>query len=100
MELIGRIQEVKEINIVNEKFSCQKFILNISVFDRYSGKLLNENYAEMQVNNKVINNLGEFKENDLVVVHFFINGRYVTDKDTGEIKFFQNLTAWKIELKK
>ena len=38
-----------------------------------------------------------FQEGQSVEVSFNVEGREYTDKNTGEIKHFNSLTAWRIE---
>jgi hypothetical protein len=98
MEIVGKIKEIKEVKVVSENFKCQKCILDLSVYDRYTGEL-QENFAEIQVNNKNVDELANFKVGEMVKVKFYVNGRYSVNETTGQELFFQNLICWKIEKK-
>ncbi len=98
MEITGKIKEVKEVKVISEKFSCQAFILDLSTFDKYTDEKV-ENFGEFQVNNSIIKELEKYEKEDLIKVSFYIKGRFVVNKDTGEEFFVQTLTVFKIEKK-
>jgi hypothetical protein len=98
MEIVGKLKEIKEVKEISENFRVQRVIVDLSIFDRYTGEL-QENFAEIQFSNKVIETLSAFKVGDMVKVHFYIKGAYVKSKASDDIIFVQNVVGYKIEKK-
>jgi single-strand DNA-binding protein len=53
--------------------------------------------VEFQLASRNLSELEKVKVNDKATVHFNLRGREWTKPDTGEVKVFNTLDAWKIE---
>jgi len=93
MILEGKIHEIQDTMQKTESFKVRNFVLDNG--DRYSP------YVMFQLTN---DNCGVFEdshiqEGDNVEVSFNVGGKDYKDKNTGETKYFNILTAWKIVLR-
>ncbi len=94
MEITGKLLEIREVKTFDSGFMVQEFVLDISRYNQLTGEVY-ENFALLQSANEKIDFTG-FKIGDAVKVSFGINGRKYEKE--GNVNYFQNLSAYKMEL--
>ncbi len=95
MEIYGLMLNRSEEKRHSDTFSTMDFYVDCSEFDRFSGRKY-DNILKFQVTNSNIDRLDSIKKDDRIKVHFKPQGR--TYEKDGEIKHFQTLNAWNVEL--
>jgi predicted SnoaL-like aldol condensation-catalyzing enzyme len=87
-EIKGNIFLIKDTQKVNDKFQKREFV--IVTEEKYPQHL------QFQCVNDKCSILESFAEGQSVIVHYNLRGnKYTTN--TGEVKYFVSLEAWKIE---
>ena len=90
IEISGVIFKIMETQQVTEKFSKREVILRVE-----DGKY--PQYCAFQMTGDRCSNLDEFSEQEEVKVTFNLRGREWTSPK-GEVRYFNSLDIWKIEL--
>ena len=95
---IRKITPVQEITGKSGKtFSKRTLVLDASRYDRYTGEKKFDNYPSVEFSGELMKTLDGFKEGELVVVSFDINGREVNDPQTGDVRYFNSIRGYRIE---
>jgi hypothetical protein len=90
-KLSGTIKVIGEKKEVSDKFSKREFVVTINESDKYPQDIM------MQLTNAKCDELNSFMEGQSVDVSFNLRGRAWTSPQ-GEVKFFNTIEAWRIEL--
>jgi hypothetical protein len=90
-KLTGTINVIGEKQQVSDKFSKREFVVTINREDKYPQDI------SMQMTNDKCDVLNSFMEGQDVEVSFNLRGRAWTNPQ-GEVKYFNTLEAWRIEL--
>lgn len=90
-KLSGTIKMIGEKKEVSEKFSKREFVVTINETDKYPQDII------MQLTNSKCDELNSFMEGQSVDVSFNLRGREWTSPQ-GEVKYFNTIEAWRIEL--
>jgi len=90
-KLSGTIKMIGEKKEVSEKFSKREFVVTINETDKYPQDII------MQLTNAKCDELNSFMEGQSVDVSFNLRGREWTSPQ-GEVKYFNTIEAWRIEL--
>lgn len=81
--ITGRIHRITPEQQITGKsgktFIKRTLVLDASRFDPYTGEKKFDNYPSVEFSGEVMKTLDGFKEGELVVVSFDINGREVND---------------------
>jgi len=85
----GTLKLIRPTQQVSEKFKKREFVLtdNSSQYPQHISLQATQEKCEL---------LNGFNEGDEVEVGFYLRGREWTDKNTGQVKFFNSLDAYKI----
>ena len=90
-ELKGTILKIFETVQVSDRFSKREFAVEYADNPKYPQQV------KMQVTGDRCAQLDDLAEGDTVIIAFNVRGREFTSKKTGEVDYFTNLEAWKIE---
>ena len=88
LEIQGTIIKIGETQQKSETFKMRQFILQTD--EQYSQKL------PIQFVNDNVTKLDGCQLGDQVVVGINVRGSEYADRNTGEMKYFVNLSAWRI----
>lgn len=91
MEVTGIIKVKYDTNVVSERFKKRDFVLTVEPGSPYP------QHVSFQVVQDKVSMLDSFNVGDEVKVLFNLKGREWTSPQ-GEIKYFNTIDAWKIEL--
>lgn len=99
--ITGRIHRITPEQQITGKsgktFIKRTLVLDASRFDPYTGEKKFDNYPSVEFSGEVMKTLDGFKEGELVVVSFDINGREVNDPQTGDVRYFNSIRGYRIE---
>jgi hypothetical protein len=89
-KLTGTVKQIGSTVQVTEKFKKREIVVTdtSSMYPQHVTFQLTQDKCDMA---------DMFDEGQSVEVSFNVEGREYTDKNTGEIKHFNSLTAWRIE---
>ncbi len=89
-KLTGTVKQIGSTVQVTEKFKKREIVVTdtSSMYPQHVTFQLTQDKCDL---------LDMFHEGQSVEVSFNVEGREYTDKNTGEIKHFNSLTAWRIE---
>jgi hypothetical protein len=89
-KLTGTVKQIGSTVQVTEKFKKREIVVTdtSSTYPQHVTFQLTQDKCDM---------LDAFKEGQEVEVSFNVEGREYADKNTGEIRHFNSLTAWRIE---
>jgi hypothetical protein len=90
-KLTGTIKMIEAKQEISEKFSKREFVVTINESDKYPQDIL------LQLTNAKCDILDSFMEGQGVDVSFNLRGRAWTSPN-GEVKYFNTLEAWRVEL--
>ncbi|MEK6879423.1 MAG: DUF3127 domain-containing protein [Nanoarchaeota archaeon] len=91
MQIHGKINRISATQQVSDNFSKREFVLEIDHTTQYPQMIL------LEFTNAKCDLLNKYSEEQEVRVDFNLRGRNWTNKE-GEIKTFNTLQAWRIEL--
>lgn len=90
IEMEGTLKYVSQLQGANTKYP--KKTINLEVQDgEYT------NVFSIEASGKTLDILDNFSKGQKVKVQINLRGREYTDKNTGELKCFNSLSAWRIE---
>ena len=92
MELIGKLEEIREAIQRTQTFTVKEFVLEV---ENQRNAQWNDHIL-FQVSNNNISQLDNFSVGQMVKVTFDIQGRRWTGQD-GTQRVFNTLSAWRIE---
>lgn len=99
--ITGRICKITPEQQITGKsgktFSKRTLVLDASRYDQYTGEKKFDNYPSVEFSGELMKALDGFKEGELVVVSFDINGREVNDPQTGDVRYFNSIRGYRIE---
>lgn len=87
----GRIDKIFEATSSTSGFRKRGFALEAKEHPLYP------QYLSFELTNERGRLLDKFKEGDFVEVSFEIQGRKWDDPESGNVKYFNSLQAWKID---
>ena len=90
MEVSGKLMVINATQVINEKFSKRTFVVETA--DQYPQQI------EFQLTQDKCDYLDQYNLGEQVNVSINIRGRAWTSP-AGEVKYFNTLEAWRIELK-
>lgn len=100
-EIIGNVFQIGATEVMKTKngdtFHRRSIILYQKRFDQNTGQEYEPNYPTFDFTQNKCAELDRFKQGDRVKIRFDISGVKYKDKQTGEIKYFNSLRAFKIE---
>lgn len=91
--ITGTLYDVAKVNNISDRFRKREFVIAIEERGRDQSWT---NYVRLQLENKDVLMIDQFKIGDEIEVTFDIKGSKA--EKMGETLFFTNLKAWKIEL--
>lgn len=91
-ELKGTILKIYETVQVSDRFSKREFAVEYADNPKYPQQV------KFQVTGDRCAQLDDIYVGDAVSIMFNVRGREFTSKKTGEVDYFTNLEAWKIEV--
>lgn len=94
IEITGKVHHIGETQQVSDKFRKRECVIHIP--DDRNPQY--DDFVSIQFGNDACSKLDGLNFQDEVKVQTNIRGRQYTDKKTGEIKFFNSLDGWKIEV--
>lgn len=94
IELIGDIVS-KPSNNGGQPFLSREFILDATRFNPETGEPW-ENHPKFELSSRNVNIIDGFQVGQKVTVDFTIRGAKYPDKNTGEIKYFTTISAFRI----
>ncbi|MBC6400168.1 MAG: DUF3127 domain-containing protein [Ekhidna sp.] len=92
MTIEGKIIDKFETQTINESFKKREFILEYAENPQYP------EFLKFELTQSNCEQLDAIESGDEVVVNFNLKGRKWTDPK-GEVKYFNNLQAWRINKK-
>ena len=92
MTVEGKIIEKFDAQTINESFKKREFVLEYAENPQYP------EFLKFELIQSNCEQLDDIESGDEVVVHFNLKGRKWTDPK-GEVKYFNNLQAWRLEKK-
>ena len=90
-KLNGTIKKIGDTVQVTDKFKKREVVIT----DTSS---MYPQHVTMQFTQDKCDILNAYNEGQEVEISFNLDGKEYTDKNTGEIKYFNSLNAWKIEV--
>lgn len=92
LEAQGVLIEIYPTEVISEKFKKRSFVIEMS--NEYNGATYYD-YAQMQLTQAKTDILDRFSIGDNVKVTFNLKGR--RNESNGQVRYFNELAAWKIE---
>ena len=89
-KLNGTIKKIGDTVQVTDKFKKREVVITDS-------SSMYPQHVTMQFTQDKCDILNAYNEGQEVEISFNLDGKEYTDKNTGEIKYFNSLNAWKIE---
>lgn len=89
-KLNGTIKKIGDTVQVTDKFKKREVVITDS-------STMYPQHVTMQFTQDKCDILNAYNEGQEVEISFNLDGKEYTDKNTGEIKYFNSLNAWKIE---
>lgn len=99
-QIRGRVHRIlpAETNEANGKtYSRQRVIFDCTTYDQYTGEP-RSNFPSMEFGGKMLESIAQLSVGDVVTVSFALDGRFYTDRNTGEEKHFTSIRGYKIEV--
>jgi translation initiation factor IF-3 len=90
-ELTGKIKTISEVKQVSDSFKVREFVVTIDADGKYP------QHIQLQASNDKCESLNAFTTGSDVKVAFNLRGREWTNPQ-GEVKTFNSLDAWRIEV--
>ena len=90
MQVHGEIKTIRNTELVSEKFAKREFVLIIDQNTPYPQTI------QLELQQDKCDIIDAYNEGQQVSVDFAIRGREWTD-NTGNVKVFNTLVAWKIQ---
>ena len=91
METTGKLYIKFDTVQATEKFARRQFVVE------YSDNPMYPQYISFELTQDRCPELDKFKVGETVNVTFNLRGREWTDKNTGVVKYFNTLEAWRIQ---
>ncbi len=91
-ELTGKLLQVSEVQQISERFKKREFVLER---ERMGGSMVFTDYIKFQLVQDRVELVNDIEPGEMLKVNFDIRGNKW--EKNGEIKYFTNLEAWKIE---
>ncbi len=91
--ITGTLYDIGRVNNISDRFRKREFVIAIEEKGRDQSWV---NYIKLQLENKDVLMIDQFKIGDEIEVTFDIRGSKA--EKLGETIFFTNLKAWRIEL--
>jgi hypothetical protein len=91
MQLTGTLKAIGSIKQVSEKFKSREFILTDNSNDKYP------QHISIQLTQDKCSLIDNYAIGSELIVSININGKEWSNPATGEIKYFNTISAWKIE---
>jgi hypothetical protein len=89
-KLNGTIKKIGDTVQVTDKFKKREVVIT-------DASTMYPQHVTMQFTQDKCDILNMYNEGQEVEISFNLDGKEYTDKNTGEIKYFNSLNAWKIE---
>ena len=89
-KLNGTIKKIGDTVQVTDKFKKREVVIT-------DASSMYPQHVTMQFTQDKCDILNAYNEGQEVEISFNLDGKEYTDKNTGEIKYFNSLNAWKIE---
>jgi len=86
----GTIKVIMDVQVISEKFKKREFVL-----DTKSGQY--DQVIALQLTQDNVDMIDAHKVGDEVNVSFDLRGREWTSPKDGQVKYFNTLSAWRIE---
>lgn len=94
IELVGEIVS-KPSNNGGQPFYTREFVLDATRFNPETGEPW-ENHPRFELSSKNVNIIDQFHIGQRVIVDFTLRGAKYPDRQSGEIKYFTSISAFKI----
>jgi translation initiation factor IF-3 len=91
MVIEGKLHRKSDTQSVSDTFRKRDFVVE------YADNPLYPQFVQFQLTQDRCSLLDNFHEGDKIEVTFNLRGREYADKNTGEMKYFNTLEAWKIQ---
>lgn len=91
-QLTGKIKAIKEERQVSESFKIREFVVTIDGEGKYP------QHIQLQTTNDKCESLNALTIGSDVTVSFNLRGREWTDTKNGEVKVFNTLEAWRVDV--
>lgn len=91
MELQGKVHEIGQTVVVNDKFSKRDLIIE------YAENAMYPEYIKIEAHKDKCDKLDELRVGDDVTVHFNLKGRPFTNKE-GITVYYNNIVLWKFDV--
>ena len=85
-----KIEVINEPQVISENFTKQEFVV------RYEENPQYPQFVKLELVNKSVGRIDEYRPGDYVDVTFDIKGKKYIDKKTEETKYFTSLQAWRV----
>lgn len=100
--ITGRIRKITPVQEITGKsgktFAKRTLVLDAARYDTHTGEKKYDNYPSFEFSGEAMNILDNFNEGDAVTVSYDINGREFEDPNTHEVKYFNTIRGYKVEL--
>lgn len=93
MEITGKLIVKGDTVVVSDKFKKRTFVVEIGLDTKYPQPI------ELQLSQDKCDLLNKFNVGDTITAHINFNGRAWKNQQ-GETKYFNTISAWKIDLAK
>ena len=99
-QITGKIELIGEITTKASKnggqpFQSREFVLDATRFNPDTGEPW-ENHPKFELSSRNVNIIDGFQIGQRVTVDFTLRGAKYADKETGEIKYFTSISAFRI----
>lgn len=94
MEIQGFVKKVGVETHVTDKYKKREIVIHVA--NEQNPQY--DDYISVQFSQDKCSKLDPFTVGDEVKVHVNVRGKEYTDKASGELKYFNSLEGWKIEL--
>lgn len=100
--ITGRIRKITPIQEITGKsgktFAKRTLVLDAARYDTHTGEKKFDNYPSFEFSGEAMGLLDKYKDGDAVTVSYDINGREFEDPNTHEVKYFNTIRGYKVEL--
>lgn len=90
MEITGVVLKVGQTQVISDKFSKREMVIEIA--GEYPQPII------MEATQDKCSILDKVKEGNTVTAHINLRGREWTNPNTGEVRYFNTLQVWKVDV--
>lgn len=98
IEVIGSMKSILSKDKTKTYYS-REIVLDATRRDPYTGERMFESFPSFEFSGEKCDELDNYQPGQIVTISFDVSGVKYNDKQTGEIKYFNRVRGFKIELR-